>query len=90
MLDKLEAIRERYDNVNHELMQPEVMSDMKRFKSLNKEYKELGKIVLPRYPSSAYLTGSTPCRSSVCRGKSFMPTSKFYRCATSPYFTPGP
>ena len=34
MLDKLEAIRERYDNVNHELMQPEVMSDMKRFKAL--------------------------------------------------------
>ncbi|RZK43631.1 MAG: peptide chain release factor 1 [Hymenobacter sp.] len=46
MLDKLEAIRERYDTVNHELMQPEVMSDMKRFKSLNKEYKELGKIMV--------------------------------------------
>jgi peptide chain release factor 1 len=45
MLDKLEAIRERYETVNHELMQPEVMSDMKRFKSLNKEFKELGKIV---------------------------------------------
>ena len=45
MLDKLEAIRERHDTVNHELMQPEVMSDMKRFKSLNKENKELGKIV---------------------------------------------
>jgi peptide chain release factor 1 len=45
MLDKLEAIRERYDNVNHELMQPEVMGDMKRFKSLNKEFKELGRIV---------------------------------------------
>jgi len=45
MLDKLEAIRERYDTVNHELMQPEVMSDMKRFKGLNKEFKELGKIV---------------------------------------------
>ncbi len=45
MLDKLEAIRERYDNVNHELMPPEVMGDTKRFKALNKEYKELGKIV---------------------------------------------
>ncbi|MGI4739311.1 MAG: peptide chain release factor 1 [Janthinobacterium lividum] len=45
MLDKLEAIRERYDNVNDELMQPEVMGDMKRFKSLNKEFKELGRIV---------------------------------------------
>jgi peptide chain release factor 1 len=45
MLDKLEAIRERYDNVNEELMQPDVMSDLKRFKTLNKEYKDLGKIV---------------------------------------------
>ncbi|RZK28450.1 MAG: PCRF domain-containing protein, partial [Hymenobacter sp.] len=46
MLDKLEAIRERYDNVNAELMQPDVMSDMKRFKALNKEYKDLGKIMV--------------------------------------------
>ncbi len=45
MLDKLEAIRLRYDNVNEELMQPNVMSDLKRYKSLNKEYKDLGKIV---------------------------------------------
>ncbi len=46
MLDKLEAIRERHETVNHELMQPEVMSDMKRFKALNKELKELGRIVV--------------------------------------------
>ncbi|MGI4834263.1 MAG: peptide chain release factor 1 [Janthinobacterium lividum] len=46
MLDKLEAIRERYDTVNHELIQPEAMSDMKRFKTLNKEYKDLGKIMV--------------------------------------------
>jgi peptide chain release factor 1 len=45
MLDKLEAISQRYDNVNEELMQPDVMSDLKRYKALNKEYKELGKIV---------------------------------------------
>src|SRR6476646_19022 len=45
MLDKLEAINQRYENVNEELMQPDVMSDLKRYKSLNKEYKELGTIV---------------------------------------------
>ncbi|AMJ67710.1 MULTISPECIES: peptide chain release factor 1 [Hymenobacter] len=45
MLDKLEAIRLRYNDVSEELMQPDVMSDLKRYKSLNKEYKELGKIV---------------------------------------------
>ncbi|GAA4018812.1 peptide chain release factor 1 [Hymenobacter fastidiosus] len=46
MLDKLEAIRQRYEDVNEQLMQPEAMSDMKRYKSLNKEYKDLGKIVV--------------------------------------------
>ena len=45
MLDKLEAISQRYNNVNEELMQPDVMSDLKRYKALNKEYKDLGKIV---------------------------------------------
>ncbi|WP_133274463.1 peptide chain release factor 1 [Hymenobacter radiodurans] len=45
MLEKLEAIRQRYDDVNEQLMQPEAMSDMKRYKSLNKEYKDLGRIV---------------------------------------------
>ncbi|HEX8326232.1 MAG TPA: peptide chain release factor 1 [Hymenobacter sp.] len=45
MLDKLEAISQRYENVNEELMQPDVMSDLKRYKALNKEYKDLGKIV---------------------------------------------
>ncbi len=46
MLDKLEAIRLRYEDVSTELMQPDVMSDLKRYKSLNKEYKDLGKIVV--------------------------------------------
>ncbi|QMU30965.1 peptide chain release factor 1 [Adhaeribacter radiodurans] len=46
MLDKLEAIKERFDEVNQLLQQPESMSDMKKYKSLNKEYKDLEKIVI--------------------------------------------
>ena len=45
MLDKLEAIQQRFNDVSEQLTQPEAMSDMKRFKALNKEYKDLGKIV---------------------------------------------
>ena len=45
MLDKLEAIQERFNDVGEQLTQPEAMSDMKRFKALNKEYKDLNKIV---------------------------------------------
>ncbi|WP_205501375.1 peptide chain release factor 1 [Rufibacter psychrotolerans] len=45
MLDKLEAIKERFEEVSQQLIQPDVASDMKRFKTLNKEYKDLEKIV---------------------------------------------
>lgn len=46
MLDKLEAIKNRFDEVSEALVSPDVMSDMKKYTSLNKEYKELNKIVL--------------------------------------------
>lgn len=46
MLDKLEAIKDRFEEVNMLLQQPESMSDMKKYKSLNKEYKDLEKIVI--------------------------------------------
>ncbi|WP_069660801.1 peptide chain release factor 1 [Arcticibacter eurypsychrophilus] len=45
MLDKLEAIKLRWEEVERELSDPATMNDMKRYAQLNKEYKDLGKIV---------------------------------------------
>jgi peptide chain release factor 1 len=45
MLDKLEAIKDRWQHVEDELGKPEAMEDMKRFAKLNKEYRDLGLIV---------------------------------------------
>jgi peptide chain release factor 1 len=45
MLDKLESIKVRFDQVQDMLSQPDVVSDMKRFTQLNREYKELQRIV---------------------------------------------
>ena len=45
MLDKLEAIKLRWEDVEEQLSNPDTMQDMKRFAALNKEYKDLGKIV---------------------------------------------
>lgn len=45
MLEKLEAIKLRWEEVERELSSPQAMTDMKRYAQLNKEYKELGKIV---------------------------------------------
>jgi len=46
MLDKLEAIKERFDDVSQQIIQPDAMSDMKKYKALNKEFKDLEKIVI--------------------------------------------
>ncbi|MCS6796256.1 MAG: PCRF domain-containing protein, partial [Raineya sp.] len=45
MLDKLEAIKERFEEVGRLITLPETMADMKNFAKLNKEYKDLQKIV---------------------------------------------
>ncbi len=45
MLDKLGALRTRYDEIAEQMTDPEVISDMKRFVQLNKDYKELEPIV---------------------------------------------
>ncbi len=45
LLDKLEVIKRRFEDVERELSVPTVMSDMKRFAQLNRDYKDLQKIV---------------------------------------------
>lgn len=45
MIEKLAAIKERWEKVELELANPESMADMKRFAQLNREYKDLRKIV---------------------------------------------
>lgn len=45
LLDKLEAIHQRFLDVEKEISSPDAMSDMKRFAQLNREYKELQPIV---------------------------------------------
>ncbi|MEA5140177.1 peptide chain release factor 1 [Arcicella rigui] len=46
MLEQLEAIRERFEEVAQQMTQPEVVSDMKKYKTISKEYKDLEKIVV--------------------------------------------
>lgn len=45
MIDKLEAIKGRFDNIAVSLTNPEVVSDQKKFSQLSKEYRKLEKIV---------------------------------------------
>lgn len=45
MLDKLQIIKQRFDEINDLIIQPNVISDQKRYIALNKEYKDLKVLV---------------------------------------------
>lgn len=45
MIDKLEDIKSRFEEVGQLLIQPDIMSDMSNYSKLSKEYKDLEKIV---------------------------------------------
>ncbi len=45
MLDKLEAIKMRWEDIGQQLTDPNTLSDIKRYTQLSRDYKELGQIV---------------------------------------------
>lgn len=45
MFERLEAILERYEQINQELMKPEVVTNIERLKKLSKEQSDLSRIV---------------------------------------------
>ena len=55
LLDKLAMIKLRFDDVAQQIIEPEVIADMKRYVQLNKEYKDLTPIV------ESYLSYKTIC-----------------------------
>ncbi len=45
LLEKLEGIKLRYEEIGQQITDPEVTADMKRFVKLNKEYRDLGPLI---------------------------------------------
>ena len=45
MIDKLEDIKRRYEDTELKLSDPKIINDMKQFKKLNIEFREMGKIM---------------------------------------------
>lgn len=45
MIDKLEDIKARFEEVSQLIIQPDIMADMKNYSKLSKEYKDLEKVV---------------------------------------------
>ena len=45
MIDKLNIVEQRFNEVSDLIIQPDIITDKKRYVSLNKEYKDLGLII---------------------------------------------
>ncbi|MEQ8581971.1 MAG: peptide chain release factor 1 [Marinoscillum sp.] len=57
MIDKLEAIKKRFEEVSQLIVQPDAMADMGNYAKLNKEYSDLGKVV-KKYDEYTLLVGN--------------------------------
>ena len=44
MLDRIRIVKQRFDEVSDLIIQPDIISDQKRYVKLNKEYKDLQEI----------------------------------------------
>ena len=63
MLDKLAAIYERYQSIEIQINDPDVMQDMKAYIKLNKDYKELQPIIEGYKKYKVIVEGIEACRS---------------------------
>ena len=45
MLEKLKLVENRFEEINELMIQPDIISDQKRYIQISKEYKEIKKII---------------------------------------------
>lgn len=57
MIDKLEAIKKRFEEVSQLIVQPDIIADMDNYAKLNKEYRDLEKVV-NKYDEYLNVTGN--------------------------------
>ncbi len=68
MLDKLNIIKQRFDEISDLIIQPDVISDQKRYIQLNKEYKDLKGLVYKRGLYIEYTNNIEEAQSIISEG----------------------
>lgn len=69
MLQKLDIIKQRFDEVSDLIIQPNIMTDQKRYIKLNKEYKDLKVLVNKREEYKALLDNLAEAESLIANEK---------------------
>lgn len=68
MLDKLNIVKQRFDEVSDLIIQPDIISDQKRYVKLNKEYKDLKTLVDKREEYIAFTNNITEAEEIISDG----------------------
>ncbi|MCG2462122.1 peptide chain release factor 1 [Flavobacteriaceae bacterium F89] len=68
MIDKLNIIKQRFDEIGDLIIQPDVISDQKRYVELNKEYKDLKVLVDKREQYIALLNNISEAEEIIADG----------------------
>lgn len=68
MIDKLRALKDKFELIQEQLSDPEVTGDMKRFMKLNKEYKNLEPLIKAHDKYKAMLDGIKECKEIISDG----------------------
>ena len=69
MLDKLEAIYARYQEIEQQMNDPQVTADMKRYVKLSKDYKDLQPVVKAYHEYKGLLDTITECKELLASEK---------------------
>jgi len=68
MLERLQFIKQRYDEVSDLIIQPDIIQDQKRYVKLHKEYKDLGEIMLKRKEYEQLLSSIAEAKEIIADG----------------------
>lgn len=68
MLDKLNIVKQRFDEVSDLIIQPDIISDQKRYVKLNKEYKDLKLLVDKREQYIGFTNNITEAEEIIADG----------------------
>ena len=69
MLDKLEAINARYQEIEQQMNDPQITSDLKRFVKLSKDYKDLQPVIAAYHDYKALIDSIAECKDLLANEK---------------------
>jgi peptide chain release factor 1 len=65
MIEKIQIVRQRFDEVSDLIIQPDIISDQKRYIQINKEYKDLSKILKKADEYETYINSITEAKEII-------------------------